>query len=101
MLSAPAAIPAMIEVSFGVGLAAPDFTCPVSTKLPHDSAPELDRSRLVETDGARLLRELARESRLVLAVSLNLPRIAVLCVTRNSGVVAGGRPRRAARKPRR
>jgi hypothetical protein len=26
MLSAPAAIPAMIEVSFGVGLAAPDFT---------------------------------------------------------------------------
>ena len=26
MLSAPAAIPAMIEVSFGVGFAAPDFT---------------------------------------------------------------------------
>ncbi len=26
MLSAPAAIPAMIEVSFGVGLAAPDLT---------------------------------------------------------------------------
>jgi len=26
MLSAPAAIPAMTEVSFGVGLAAPDFT---------------------------------------------------------------------------
>jgi hypothetical protein len=26
MLSAPAAIPAMMEVSFGVGLAAPDLT---------------------------------------------------------------------------
>ena len=67
--------------------------CPVSAKLPREGGADLRRSRLIETEGSvdSCLILLAPESRLALAVSLNLPRIPGLRWPRIPVVVAGER----------
>src|SRR4051812_14846713 len=67
MLSAPAAIPAMIEVSFGVGFAAPDLTLRWPLKAALLTHPWVGWCDQVLVDGGDLLGRAVGDRAVVLA----------------------------------